>query len=579
MTGGSEVDPIIVAVLANRLDAITKEMGETMLRTSRSPIFAENRDFVTAIFDRHLRLVAQTAYIPVLLGASPHAMKAIARHFEGEVRPGDVFILNDPFSGNNHLPDISVARPVFCDGTLRFWAFTKGHHSDVGGGGAGGYNASAKSIFDEGLRIPPARLFRAGEYQSDIWGIILKNVRLPSLVEGDLHCQVGATAIGERALQALLEKYGPATLEQAMDEILLASHRQMKRELENIPQGTYYGERKMDHDGVGEMPTIRLKVIARGGEGIVFDFEGTDPQVPFFLNSSLPNTWSSCYAALYTSIDPDIKFNEGSLSLVSVRAPEGSIVNPREPAPTTNCTVLTTATIVEAIWLALAQAIPRQTQAAWSRIPTGIGAGTDPRTGMPFACIHLFAKGGSGATYGYDGWNNIAPVVSMGGSRIPDPELFEIVTPHFIVEYELLSGSAAPGRWRGGFGVSYKVRFEADDTRLAITGGGQYDETVPFGLAGGRSARRSTIALRRPDGSRIDFGAMASYYPSRGDVMEIASSGGGGYGDPLERDVDEVLKDVRDELISTEEAERDYGVVIDRLEVDVGKTLSRRSNK
>lgn len=577
----TKVDSIIVAVLANRLDAITKEMGETMLRTSRSPIFAENRDFVTAIFDRRLRLVSQTAYIPALLGASPHGVKGIAEHFGPEVAEGDVMLLNDPYRGNNHLPDMTVVKPVFHQGVLRFWVFTRGHHADVGGPGAAAYNPLARSIFEEGIRIPPSRLFHKGEYQADVWGIILANVRLPLLVEGDLHCQVGACTIGERGLRSLLEKYGPDTLEQAIEEILAASQRQMRKELEKIPVGTFQAERKVDHDGPGEMPTVRLKVICRGAEGITFDFEGTDPQVPFFINSSLPNTVSACYAALYTSIDPDTKFNEGSLALVTVNAPLATIVNAQEPAPTTYCTVIMTATIVEAGWLALSQAIPQQTQAAWARIPAAIGAGFNPRTKRPFACIHHFAKGGSGATYGFDGWNHISPISSMGGSRVPDPELHEMVTPHYILEYQYQKDSAGAGRWRGGFGVNYKVRFEAEGTRLALTAGGLFEETVPFGLAGGKSAPRSGMLFHRADGSTVNFGAMAAYGPAKGDVLEVASAGGGGYGDPFERPAEDVLKDVRDELISLDRAKSEYGVVVNEttLEVDLKETARIRSTR
>ena len=199
---------VLATVIANRLEAITREMGAAILRSARSPIFAENRDFVTAIFDDRLRMVAQTAYIPVLLGSTPFAVQAIQDYFADDIEDGDVMILNDPFMGNNHLPDITVVRPVFFQGRPRFWVLTRGHHADIGGSGAGGYNPEARTVWEEGLRITPSKLYCAGKYHRGLWTMILANVRLPSLVEGDLQAQVGATRLGERALLGLLDRFG-----------------------------------------------------------------------------------------------------------------------------------------------------------------------------------------------------------------------------------------------------------------------------------------------------------------------------------------------------------------------------------
>jgi N-methylhydantoinase B len=212
-------DRILVSVIGNRFDAISKEIGQTMLRTSRSPIFSEARDFVTAIFDAKMRLVAQTAYIPVLMGALPNVMARIQEVFADDIEDGDVFICNDPYrAGNNHPPDINIIRPLLHRGKVAFWAVSKGHHADVGGGGVAGYNPSAKYIWEEGVRIPPAKLYMAGKPNKALWDMILLNVHLPFLVEGDLKCQVGAVAIGARGLEALLKKYGLATLDAAIDE-------------------------------------------------------------------------------------------------------------------------------------------------------------------------------------------------------------------------------------------------------------------------------------------------------------------------------------------------------------------------
>lgn len=573
-------DPILLTVITNRLEGITREMGAGMLRSSRSPIFAENKDFVTAIFDRQLRLVAQTAYIPVLMGASPFAVKAISDHFGKEVHEGDVMILNDPYRGNNHPPDISVVKPVFFDGEPRFWLLARGHHADIGGGGAGGYNPNAKSIWEEGLRIPPARLYESGKYNRDVWDLILLNVRLPILVEGDLQCQVGACNVGERSLWQLLQQYGCERVDQVIEEILRRSERQMRERIRDIPDGVYSAERELDHLLAAQppkRPTVRLRLEVKG-DSMKFDFAGTDPQFPAYYNSSYPNTVSSCYIGLFSTIAPDTKVNEGSMRPVIVEAPEGSFVNPREGAPTTQCTVATCAAIVESVWLALSQVVPQSVQAGWARSNAGVGAAFNPRTKRYAAFILHFTKGGGGATYGFDGWNHISPVSSMGGSRVPDPELHELTFPHVILQYELSQDSAGAGRWRGGYGARFRLKFNNDGTALSLQTGSGTQETAPFGLEGGYDAPPGKVRLRLANHEIIEVGEAGLYHPGKDDIGEFYSAGGGGYGNPYERPVDEVVEDVTAGLLSVEKAYQDYGIVIDpqTLAVDFAATEKTR---
>ncbi len=558
-------DPILLTVITNRLEGITREMGAGMLRSSRSPIFAENKDFVTAIFDRQLRLLAQTAFIPVLMGASPFAVKSISDHFGASVQEGDVMILNDPYRGNNHPPDISVVKPVFFRGELRFWVLARGHHADIGGGGAGGYNPNARTIWEEGLRIPPARLYEAGKYNRDVWDLILLNVRLPILVEGDLQCQVGACNVGERALCELLRHYGCESVDGAIEEVLLRSEAQMRERIRAISDGVYSAERQLDHlldDQTAKRPTIRLRIGVKA-ENMAFDFSGTDPQIPSYYNSSYPNTVSSCYIGLFSTIAPDIKVNEGSMRPISVEAPEGSLVNPKEGAPTTQCTVATCAAIVEATWLALSQVVPHSVQAGWARSNAGVGAALNPRTGRYAAFILHFTKGGGGATYGFDGWSHISPVSSMGGSRVPDPELHELTFPHRILQYEYSNDSAGAGKWRGGYGACFRLRFNEDGTALSLQTGSGAEETAPFGLAGGCDAPAGVVRIQLASGEIVEVNQAGLHHPRKGDVAEFYSAGGGGYGDSYERDVEQVVQDVIAGLLSIETAHRNYGVVVD----------------
>ena len=318
----TDINPIKVAVIDHRLDAISKDIGLTLLRTSRSPIFSDARDFATAIFDSEQRLVAQTAYIPVLMGALPYALRSIAETFADDIADGDVFILNDPYRGNNHPPDITIAKPVFHHGELEFWATCKGHHADVGGGGVAGYNPGARSVWDECLRIPPAKLYIGGKLNKSLFDMILLNVHLPFLVEGDINCQVSAVTIGSRGLCALLDKYGADTLHVALERIFDAAERQMKSAIRALPNGRFSAERLIDHDGItkSKMHAVRV-ALEIADESICFDFSASDPQAEGYVNSPLPNTETSAFLALFMSLGTEVRFNEGALRALTVIAP------------------------------------------------------------------------------------------------------------------------------------------------------------------------------------------------------------------------------------------------------------------
>ncbi len=569
------IDPILVAVIGNRFDAITKEIGQTMLRTSRSPIFSEARDFVTGIFDKHGRLVAQTAYIPVLMACLPYAVKSVSEHFGEDINEGDVFILNDPYSGNNHPPDITVMKPVFWQGEMQFWSISKGHHADVGGGGVAGYHPTATSIFEECVRIPPSRLYYKGVYQRDVWNFILKNVFLDFLVEGDLNCQVGACNIGERGLLGVLDKYGVDTLYAALEELYDASEKHMRAEIAKIPDGQYSAERFMDHDGINKDRMIKIGVeITVTGSDMTMDLSASDPQVVGYVNSAISNTASSCYLAVLTSIDSDFAFNEGAMRPINVIAPPGSVVNCLFPAPTTCSTISNATAIIETVWLALSQAIPQSVQAAWGRWCAPATVGFNPKTGRPFADIHFMCKGGGGATYGYDGWDHMGVVVCSGGLRAPDPELHEMVNPYFILDYEYLPDSAGAGKWRGGMGTVYRWRVDAPGIRAANFGGGVHEATAPFGLQGGKNAPPNILYIKKANGEVINVDAESLYDLEVGDIYEIYECGGGGFGNPFERPAEKVAAEVRDGLISVSAASAEYGVVVDpaTFQVDLAAT-------
>ena len=575
----AEVDRILVSVIGNRFDAISKEIGQTMLRTSRSPIFSEARDFVTAIFDNQQRLVAQTAYIPILMGALPYAMRSIAAHFEGDIDENDVFILNDPYRGNNHPPDITVVKPVFWEDELLFWSVSKGHHADVGGAGVAGYNPGALSVWEECVRIPPAKLYVRGEPNRALWDMILINVHLPFLVEGDLHCQVGACNIGERSLHKLIAKYGQDTLSATVEQIFDASEAQMRAAIREVPNGVYRAERFIDHDGINKDRMIGVRVALKvEDESITFDYSDSDAQAAGYVNSTIANTTSGSFLALFTSIGSDVRFNEGALRALEVVAPEGTVANVMEPAPVTANTIDAAQAIIEAVWLALAQAVPERVDAAWARWCAPATMGFNPRTGRPFGDIHFMCKGGSGAAYGLDGWDHLGTVVCAGGLRAPDPELHELVDPYTVLQYEFWPDSGGAGEWRGGMGTIYRWRVDAPGIAAAHFGGGNRPATAPFGLEGGLAAPHHRLSLRKGTGEVIEVDTESFYNLEENDVYEIYESGGGGYGDPKRRPAEKVRDDVRDGLVSVEAAKDLYGVVVDprTFEVDSASTAELR---
>lgn len=570
MTQHTTTDPILVAVIGNALDGITSDMGETMLRTSRSPIFVEARDFATSLFSADGRLLAQTHYIPVIGGATPFALRSILDAFGDDVHDGDIFIHNDPFDGGSHLPDITIARPIFWDGELTFWATTKGHNVDVGGGGVIGFHPGATDILEEGIRIPPARVVEKGVVRHDIWELILSNVRMRGLVESVLNCQIGATAIGERRLHTLLEKYGARTIADATDELLEASARQVRTEIGKIPDGEYTADALLDNDGIDRDRSYRVALTIRvEGESMAFDFTDSDEQAKGFINSTIANTVSSAHLALFGCIDPDIRYNAGAIEPIEVIAPAGSITNPHAPAPVAACTVPTCEAIASAVWVALSQAIPDRAHAGWARWCTPASMGVNPRTGRPFGDLHFLGKGGSGATEGFDGWDHLSPSNTLGGLRTPDPELHELDTPYLLEELEYLPDSAGSGQWRGGLGVRYRWRVLTDGVSCATYGSGFMPETAPVGLLGGQPGIVQTLTLTRAGCEPEQIDANSFYTLNEGDVFEVLASGGGGFGDPHLRPVDLVLLDVRQGVVSVDAARSAYGVSIDPSSITV----------
>ncbi len=544
------IDPITRSVVQHRLSSIVAEMGEAMLRTSYSQILNSSRDFSLAICDTKGRLIAQADHIPVHVGALPWAARAIEERFS-DFKPGDVLLLNDPYHGGSHLPDLTAFVPVF-DGERRmYWAIVRAHQSDIGGATHGGYNPTASEIYQEGLRVPPLFLYRAGELREDILDLLALNIRNPRDFRGDLAAMVGAARLGERRLLRLFDEFGGATVERAVDAILDAAEQQTRAVVSTWKDGVFHGEAFLDDDGSGGRENIRIsaKVTKRGGE-VEVDLSDSDPQSTRFVNSSHANMQAAVAMAFAYLIDPDIPKNDGCLRALKVIAKQGTIVWADPGRPVTLCTSHPSNEIVEAIVKALSASCPERAMAGWSRRFRIAIQGEDPRTGRNFIWHMFQARPGGGASSQGDGWSSIGEWHTVGGIKFGSLEVAEVRFPLHFRHHEFLADSGGDGKYRGGLGVALDLVMETQTVALANTAGEgtRHRATGMLGGEDGQPHRYRLISEGREP--RVLRTKEVGIEIRPGDWFEIRSSGGGGWGDPAERSAAARARDVAQGLVS-----------------------------
>jgi N-methylhydantoinase B len=552
----SSVDPITLAIVWHRLESITREIGAAMAATARSPIFAEAHDFSCFLTDADGVVVTQADGLPIHTGCGGTAVRAILARFGDAVRPGDVFLVNDPYvGGGNHLPDAVIARPVFgpaAGGEPRrlFFACNRAHQTDIGGGAPGTYNPRATEIFQEGLRIPPVRV------GDDVLDLVALNTRQPDVLRADLAAMVGSTAIGARRLETLIDQLGPDDTAAYVSALLDWSERRMRAELRRIPDGVYQGEDAMNNDCRTEREVVvRATVRAHGGE-VEVDFAGTDDQIGAYKNSSYANTLSSVYLALALLVDPTIPHNEGAYRPIRVTAPLGTVVNPRPPAPVGSCTVHPAIEIMHAVWKALAPGMPEQASAGWGKEVRPIT--TSGPADAPRVVYHSLTAPGAGAVKGRDGFDSLASLVNLGGSYAPSVERWERQYPIRIRRHELRPDAAGAGQWRGGTGQIYEVEL-LEDAICSVRAEGVRTPSG-FGAAGGGDGAPGRAGATLPGRTERDLPQNDVVELPAGTVIHIESPGGGGWGDPRRRDRSRVEADVRDDVLSARRARELYGV-------------------
>jgi N-methylhydantoinase B len=571
------LDPIVLALVQNRLDHISHQMGWVMTRTARSPIFSQSHDFSCFIADPDGTLVSQADGIPIHTGGGGFAVRALLRDFPGDIDDGDVFVQNDPYTaGGNHLPDWVIARPVFVDGNLVAFACNRAHQADIGGGAAGTYNSEAREIFHEGIRLPAMKLIEKGETRQDIWRLLMINTRMAEALDGDLRAMIGSTRIGADRIAALVKELGMGEYRAYFEGILEHADRSFRRCVTTIPDGDYRAEEAIDNDCFEPLDdAIRVRLGVRG-DALEVDFTGTAPQVQGFKNSSVANTWSAVYMALASYFDPDLPRNEGTFRTVTITAPEGTIINARPPAAMTMNTVFVAHEIVHAIWKTLNQALPERSCAGWAKAIHGTTSGrTDGES--PFVMYHWNSAPGGGGVEGRDGFNQIGHLIALGGLVLPNVETYERLYPVLFKRQEFRTDAAGPGAYRGGTGCHFEVQVNVDG-EYAFRGEGLYTPSC-FGAAGGRAGEVGQMDLTFADGSMEPAPKYAVRHHGPLTLRSV-SPGGGGWGEPRQREPGRVLRDVRDGVVSRKAGEEIYGVAVsaDGKSVDEAATAALRSN-
>jgi N-methylhydantoinase B len=570
------VDATTVEVIKGALIYAAEEMGIALRKSAYSPNIKERMDHSCALFDRERRLIAQAEHIPVHLGSMVIAVREGLSVYRGELGEGDMLLLNDPYISGTHLPDLTLIAPVFHEGVVIGYAANKAHHTDVGGRAPGSIAGDSTELYQEGLIIPPVRFIRGGEIDGDLASLIQSNVRTPETQMGDLRAQIAANNTGSRRLLELVGEYGVGVVEASMAAIMDYSERRMRAEIGELADGVYEAVDWMEDTGSGSEPaaiSVRIEVT---GEEVSFDYAGTSPQVEGPVNAPLGVTVAGIYYTLISITDPTIPVNDGCFRPVSLRIPEGCMMNPRRPAPVAGGNVETSQRNVDVLLKALSEAAPDRVPAAGLGTMSNISIGGLREDGSPWTFYETIG-GGSGGRPGSDGVDGVH--VNMTNTMNTPIEALEAYLPLRIEAYRLRPDTGGPGEWRGGCGIERVWTLTGEAATLSILA--ERVKIPPWGLRGGGSGALGEYVLEREDGGTERLPSKCTIPLKRGDTLHIRTPGGGGYGDPYARRSELLLRDVRNGLVSVESAKGDYGVVVDPelLEVLVSETAEYRSTR
>ena len=567
-------DIVTMQVIRYALESIADEMGHTLVRTGRSTIITEIKDISCVVCDEKGQTIAQAHHTPSLLAGFEITMRELVRTYRPEdLSPGDVIVTNDPYRGCQHVMDLYAIAPAFHKGELVGFVGNITHHSDLGGVAAGGVAGGIREIYLEGLRLPMVKLVKGGREDHEIFAIIANQIRVPEKTLGDIRAQISSLMVGIDRIDRLHTKYGSAVVRQATADLLDYSERRMRAGLAKIPPGTYLGEDWIDDDGIGADPIrIDVKLTITADRAIV-DLTGSDPQAVGNTNSTIANTWAAAYYVMIATIDPHMPANSGCYRPIEILTTPGTVVDPKPPgavAARTNCSQK----IVEAMFQALSQAIPeRVTAGGHAQITTCALSGIDPATGTRFVFTDI-QGGGNGARAlkdGADGQDSHLPRFMNTPT-----EAVEMRFPIRIERYELRADTGGAGRTRGSLALRRDIRLLAGPTSFARYA--DRHKIAPKGMFGGLPGSTGAFELNPGSNRAAPLRSKGLDTLEAGDLIRLDLPGAGGYGDPLARDLDAVERDLIDEKISPDAAERDYHVVVDRqrLRIDRARTAQLR---
>ena len=569
------IDPITLSVVRGALETAQREMTTTLEKTARSSVFNLAHDYSNALFDHLPEMILQGQDIPIHLGSLMPAMKAVAEYYGDDIHEGDVIYHNDPVMMGSHILDCCMYKPVFYKGELVFWTVCKGHVTDIGGPVPAGYNPDAKEIYAEGLRIPPIKIWEKGVRRRDVINLIHSNMRSRRNQEGDLNAQYGACAVGERNMIALLDKYGVETVRGAIEELKNMADHHMRSLISSIPDGDYHGEAVLEDSGhgLGDM-TISADIVIKDSD--VHIKITSPPQVPYFINSYAGNSMSGVLLGLMMFAQVEPPYNEGLYRCVSVDLGEhGTLCNAKEPAPHVNCTTTPMETLTDAVRMAFEAAAPERVTASWGH-SSGINiAGIDPKTGEQYVTMILASIiSGAGATQQMDGWHACGPLSCFGALSSGDIELLEYQYPILIHKYGLAEDSGGAGEYRGGCGTVWEV--EPLDHTMTVIAFGEGRQHPTMGAGGAEQIspelKVGRLEILHKDGQTDLYRKNTVTEITPGERARNTNPGGGGYGSSFDRDIQAVIKDVQERIISISAAKIEYGVVIDPETLTLNET-------
>ena len=566
-------DPITREIIKNALMSIADTMALTVVRTARSAVIKHAMDFSTSIFNAEGEQVAQGLTLPSHLGSMPPALAGVTKAFGDDIQPGDIFANNDPYEGGSHLPDIFLFKPIFVYDTLLGWCCSIGHQTDIGGRVPAGNACDSTEIYQEGLQIPPIKLFEEGVLNRAVWRILEKNVRVPDKVLGDVQALLAATRFGEREVLRMVDEYGLEEMKSYMTDILDTTERQTKAEFAALPQGEWEFTDYIDNDGIDPQPIAIHARIKITGDQVYVDFDGTSPQTKGAINPTFAYTKSCVYASVKCLINPSIPSNSGFFRPFHITAPPGTIVNPLHPAPVA-ARGMTGLRVSQVILGALAQVLPDKVPGCWGGGEVGLTFGGYHPNRKAWVYLEFATDGPRGGGPHQDGADGLAsPVNNVANTPI---ESLEAEQPLMVEKYSFLTDTGGPGTYRGGLGIEKEFRIVADEATFQVRT--DRHDFLPWGVKGGKPGTPTRNYIN-PDTIGTEIPGKHLMTLKKGDIYRLVQAGGGGYGDPLERDVYSVLDDVQQEKLTVDYARREYGVVIDpaTTEPDLKATEELRS--